>query len=293
MTPATALPDEAASLFRESPEAFIAARDALASRLREDGRGDDAATVKALRKPTVVAWALNQLSDRDPDGVRALVAAGAEVRAAQQAALSSKRGAAERLRSAGAARREAVGTLSSSAIDALAEAGRASSAHADAIGAALEVCSVDPDAGEALSAGTMERPPAADAGFGDVFGLTSIEGGGEPAEQASGTKPGASRSTAKRAARGAGVPATERAELRAAVARLRRDRDAAARRTRRAREAADGFAHELDGMRRRLEVVERKHADAATAASEGELELARVERRLKAATARLEDDGVG
>ena len=115
MTPATALPDEAASLFRESPEAFIAARDALASRLREDGRGDDAATVKALRKPTVVAWALNQLSDRDPDGVRALVAAGAEVRAAQQAALSSKRGAAERLRSAGAARREAVGTLSSSA----------------------------------------------------------------------------------------------------------------------------------------------------------------------------------
>jgi hypothetical protein len=46
-------------------------------------------------------------------------------------------------------------------------------------------------------------------------------------------------------------------------------------------------------MRRRLEVVERKHADAATAASEGELELARVERRLKAATARLEDDGAG
>jgi len=82
-------------------------------------------------------------------------------------------------------------------------------------------------------------------------------------------------------------------ELRAEVARLRRDRDAAARRTRRAREAADGFAHELDGMRRRLEVVERKHADAATAASEGELELARVERRLKAATARLEADGAG
>ena len=87
-------PPEASELYRGAPESFIAARDAQVERLRADGHGDDAAAVKALRKPTVVAWALNQLAVRDPDGMRALLEAGGEVRAAQQAALSSKRGAA-------------------------------------------------------------------------------------------------------------------------------------------------------------------------------------------------------
>ena len=54
-----ALPDTAAALFRDTPERFIAARDALVARLREEGRTTEAAIVKALRKPTVVAWALD------------------------------------------------------------------------------------------------------------------------------------------------------------------------------------------------------------------------------------------
>ncbi|HET6712814.1 MAG TPA: hypothetical protein VFI59_03800 [Actinomycetota bacterium] len=292
MTSAAPIPDEAASLLREAPEGFIAARDALVARLRASGRDDDAAVVKALRKPTVVAWALNQLSIRDPDGVRGLLDSGAEVRAAQQAALSSKRGATDRLRKAGAARKEAVRELTKTATEALTEAGRASQTHADAIGVALEACSVDPAAGAALSAGTLERPPSTGGGFGDVFGLTSLEGGVAPDEPPPGPERGVSRPRGGRAAGGTGATAADRAtgaELRAEVARLRRDRDAVARRARKARGVADGFAHELEGMRRRLEVVERKHADAEAAASAGELELARAERDLKEATARLED----
>ena len=289
MTPNGPPPDDAAALFREPPEGFVAARDSLVARLRDAGRDDDAAVVKALRKPTVVAWALNQLIDRDPDGVRGLLDAGAEVRAAQQAALSSKRGATERLRAAGIARKEAVSDLAVIATGALAGAGRASDAHADAIVRALETCSVDPAAGAALAAGTLERPPAASAGFGDVFGLTPLEGGGQPAEEEGLPRSGALRPRSGRRAAGGGKTTAERTELRTEVAGLRRDRDAAARRARKARAAADGFAHELDGMRRRLEVVERKHADAASAASEGELELARIERSLRRATARLED----
>lgn len=292
MTSSAPIPDEASLLYREAPEGFIAARDALASRLRGFGRDDDAAVVKALRKPTVAAWALNQLSALDPDGVQGLLDAGAEVRAAQQAALSSKRGATDRLRKAGAARKEAVRELTKTATDALTEAGRASHTHADAIGVALEACSVDPIVGAALAAGTLERPPSAGGGFGDVFGLTSLEGGGAADEQSPEPERGVSRTRPGRAAggtKGRGADRATRAEMRAEVARLRRDRDAAARRARKARGVAEGFAHELEGMRRRLEVVERKHSDAEAAASAGELELARAERELKEATARLED----
>jgi hypothetical protein len=274
-----ALPDEAGALFRGAPEGFVAARDALAAALRDAGRADDAAAVKALRKPTVVAWALNQLVVRDPAGVQALVDAGAEVRAAQQAALSSKRGATERLRSAGTARRGAVTTLAAVAAEALAGTGRGAETHADAIARALQTCSVDPEAGSALAAGTLERPPADSAGFGDVFGLTSIDGGAA-------TTP-APASTARARPKEA-RPASERATLRAEVARLTRDRDAAARRERKARAAADGFAHELEGMRRRLEVIERKHADAAARAAEAGTELARAERSLGRAADRAD-----
>jgi hypothetical protein len=202
--------------------------------------------------------------------VRALLDAGAELRAAQQAALSSKRGATDRLQQAGAARKEAVTRLAKAAEAALSDAGRSSAAHTDAIVQALEICSVDPEAGKALAAGVLERPPERAAGFGELFGLTPLEGGLE--------QPPSTSRRGSTAAKGAG-----RAERKADLARLRRDRDAVARRTRKARAAADGFARELEGMRRRLEVVEGKYAKAESEASELELELARAERSLRRA----------
>ena len=302
MTPSEdqALSDEAVALFREVPERFITARDALVARLRDEGRSAEAASVKALRKPTVVAWALDQLVVRDADGLHALLDAGAEVRAAQQAALSSKRGAADRLRASGAARRAAVADLAAVSIAALEEAGRGAGAHFDAIVQALEMCSIDPDAGAALAAGTLERPPVAGAGFGDVFGLTSLEGGLSEGGHIDGglDEGGAGKAdrdqqaaVPARSANPTSSPRARRddvAELRADVSRGRRERDAAARRARKAKAAADGFAHELEGMRRRLDVVERKHADAASAAAHGELETAKAERALRRSTERLE-----
>ncbi|HEY7761921.1 MAG TPA: hypothetical protein VIC52_02825 [Actinomycetota bacterium] len=274
-TPAS-LPEEAAALFREPPETFIAARNALAARLADAGDAEGSRAVKALRKPTVVAWALDQVAERDPDGVRALLDAGAELRAAQQAALSSRRGATDRLQEAGATRKEAVARLARVAEDALSDGGRSAGAHTDAIVQALEICSVDPDSGAALAAGVLERPPERAAGFGELFGLTSLEGG---LEQPSETRP-----------RSAGSGRAGRADRRAEAARLRRDRDAVARRARKARESAEGFARELDGMRRRLEVVEGKHATAEANASELELELARAERALRRADEDLDED---
>ena len=135
----TALPDEAAEVFRADPDGFVAARNGLAARLAAEGRTDDAAAIKALRKPTVAVWALNQLHDRDAEGVTALLDAGAELRAAQQAALSSSKGGAERLRTATVARRAAVAQLVESASGALTEAGRSADSQVGAIAGALEV----------------------------------------------------------------------------------------------------------------------------------------------------------
>jgi hypothetical protein len=282
------LPDEARSLFYGPPEGFVAARDALAAQLRSDGRTEEATVVKRLRKPTVVAWALDQLATRDPDGVQELLQAGAEVRAAQQAALSSKRGAAERLRAAGLARAAAVTRLAAVAAAALQGAGKPPDAHADAIAGALGVSAIDGEAAAMLVAGTFERPPAAGASFGDVFGLTALDGGGEDEDTA--PEPAAAGRGGTRAVRPA-PGSHSAAELRHEVARLRRDRDAAVRRARKAADAAEGFAHELEGMRRRLEVIERKHADAAAKAAAGSLEVKQAERALRRATERLESAG--
>lgn len=48
---------------------FTSARDRLASELKQEGDGDGAKAVKALRKPTVAAWAVNQLARRDSKGL--------------------------------------------------------------------------------------------------------------------------------------------------------------------------------------------------------------------------------
>jgi hypothetical protein len=282
--------DEATSLFREPPESFIASRDALAGRLREEGRADDAAAVKALRKPTLLAWALNQLAARDPDGVTALADAGAELRAAQRAAVSSERSAG-RLKEATETRRAAVARLAVSARGVLSEAGRPSDAHADALGAALEAASVDDGAAAALRSGTFDRPPERPAGFGDVLGLSLVATGrGEEATTPATPPTGARGGTGRRSSvtAGAGAATDERAILKAEVSKLRRDRDAAARKAGTARGRADGFARELAGAKERLEKIAAKHADAETRAKTEERAVARAERALAKAQERLE-----
>ena len=279
----TALPDEAAEVFRADPDGFVAARNDLAARLAADDRTDDAAAVKALRKPTVAVWALNQLHERDAEGVTALLDAGAELRAAQQAALSSSKGGAERLRTATVARRAAVARLVESASGALTDAGRSADNQVGAMTSALEVASFEAEPGRELATGTMQRVPDAPGGFGEVFGLTAVPDDGEEAATTTSSK---AKGKAKARAKSS---APDRRELQADVARLRRDRDAAERIVRKARQTADGFARELEGMRERLAKVEAKHADAAAKASAGELDLKRAERDLAKATARLED----
>ena len=96
-------------LFGLPPEEFVAARDDLARRLRREGEPEAAKQVKALRRPPLSAWAVNQLARRPGEGLGPLLAAGERLRAAHQAALAGE-GAAE-LRAAAKAERDAVAGL--------------------------------------------------------------------------------------------------------------------------------------------------------------------------------------
>ncbi len=55
---------------------FTGSRNVLAAQLKKSGRGDDAALVKALAKPSVTAWAVNQLFWSHGDSFDRLIASG-------------------------------------------------------------------------------------------------------------------------------------------------------------------------------------------------------------------------
>src|SRR5215213_4719152 len=67
--------DEVDRLYAAPLDQFTDERNALVRKLRDEGRRDDAEAVRALRKPSVPLWVLNQLARERPDDVRALVAA--------------------------------------------------------------------------------------------------------------------------------------------------------------------------------------------------------------------------
>ena len=86
---------EAEQLYALPLDEFTAARDQTARRLRDEGRRDDAAAVKALRKPSNPAWVVNRLSRETPKVVEGLLAAGRRVRDTQLRGGSGLRDAME------------------------------------------------------------------------------------------------------------------------------------------------------------------------------------------------------
>jgi hypothetical protein len=89
--------DEIDALFQLSPPDFVAARNALAAQLKKDGRGDVANRVKALPKPSISAWTVNQLYWKQRAAFEKLLATGERFRQAQAAKLAGKGGDLHRL----------------------------------------------------------------------------------------------------------------------------------------------------------------------------------------------------
>jgi hypothetical protein len=149
-------------LYAAPADGFVAARDELARRLRAAGDRDASAAVKRLRRPSLVASALNQVARQHADDVAALLDAGEAVGTAQAAAVTE--GDRGGLRDAARRRRELVGELARR-VSALAGA-----AHHDEAVATLEAASIDPEVGRLLRRGrlTKEVPAPAVFGFGAI-----------------------------------------------------------------------------------------------------------------------------
>lgn len=145
-------------LYELDPKEFVAARNALAKRLREDGDRDAATEVKKLPRPTVVAWALNQVARRQPDDIEQLLRLGGAVQDGQAAALAE--GDPSALREAAAERRRVVRRLAAAAAE------LAGGAHADEAAATLEAASVDDEAAADLRAGRLSKALPPPSGFG-------------------------------------------------------------------------------------------------------------------------------
>ena len=145
-------------LYQLPLDQFTAARNELAKQV---GRGD-APAVRALAKPNVLAWALNQLYWSKRETFDRLVAAAARLRGAQAQALMGK---PSDMRSAGDQHREALRVALKEATGILEAAGHGVTPDAirELTGALEALPWSEP-------AGRLTRPPAA-SGFGALAGL--------------------------------------------------------------------------------------------------------------------------
>ena len=82
--------DDLAALYRGPLAEFIDARNRLATRLRQAGKTEESARVKALPKPSAPAWALNQVYWHARKEYERLIAAGDRLRALQQQMLGGR-----------------------------------------------------------------------------------------------------------------------------------------------------------------------------------------------------------
>jgi hypothetical protein len=110
-------------LFAVAPARFVAERDRLARELAADGRKQEAAALRALRRPSATLWALNQAARQEPGLIDQVLDAGA--RMVELHRQLARGGAAGDFRSDAVAYRRAVGSAAAAAEKVLEAAGHA------------------------------------------------------------------------------------------------------------------------------------------------------------------------
>lgn len=196
-------------LYALPPAAFTAARQELAARLRREGRRQDAAAVKALRRPTPAAWAVSRLLRLEPQRFKELLAAGLQARQAQRRVLAGKGAASEtateELRKSLSTAKRLVEELRRRGLELLGGVARPpTAAIADRLTADLQALAYTAGAEKALAPGWLDHDLEA-PGFEVLAGL----------QAAAGARTAASRRVPERRA----APEAQRAE-RAAPAQL-------------------------------------------------------------------------
>lgn len=244
--PAKEKPLDIDDLFALPLDEFTSARNALAKQLKQAGDADAAEQVRALSKPSVATWAVNQLARREPEAVRSLLNVASRLRSAQERSLKGDR-TADELRAAQAEERELIRDLARRAEGLLREAGRpASGTTLERVSSLLRAAAVDEPGRTALRAGRLTGDVAV-SGFDAFAGMeVGTKRGGRTARAGDDL---AERRRAKREA------AQRRKKLEKQVRDLSARADAAERDAEKARREAD----EAEGVA----ADRRREADAA------------------------------
>ncbi|HLY36040.1 MAG TPA: hypothetical protein VKU35_04955, partial [Candidatus Limnocylindria bacterium] len=154
--PEQAVPEQAGDeLYGVDPAAFVAARDALVKRLRAEGDRAEADRVSRLRRPTVTAWALNQVARHQPGLIAAVLDSGASLRSAMEHAAA---GDASGLRQAQLASRRVMDAAVEAAAGYLPDGSGAAGAGARVrMAATLRSAVVDDEVAGRLRAGVLQQ----------------------------------------------------------------------------------------------------------------------------------------
>lgn len=220
---------------------FTQARDELAGSLKSKGDQEAAAAVKALRKPSLPAWAVNQLARHEMESLHRLL----ELRDALADAHEAKE-----MRSLSAERRSVMSHLVERAEEILEESGHSAAASTiDAVSKTLQAGGSDEER-DRMSRGVLDRP-LEPSGFEGIGGFEAFTAGAEeepvPARPSAAARRKAEKlaADAESAEREAGELNTE-AERATRVAEQTRERaEKAATRAERLRAKADAALDEL------------------------------------------------
>jgi hypothetical protein len=278
--------DEAADeLYGLPPGDFTRARDERAKELRSAGERDAATAVKGLRRPTVAAWALNQLSRRRRKDLEELLSAGVDLRAAQEELLAG--GDRSAFQEAAARERDLVANLAADATTLASEAGERGGGLREKVTETLHAAALDEKTAEELRAGRLVREREAIGGFGSMGAVGATGGASTPAPPAKDAK----KRPAKRSPepRAEPQPGPDRQALTAARTderHARRELEAAERAVKHAQERAEAAeAHAREATERahttaeRLKEAKRAQAAARKAHTRAERALAKAEER--------------
>jgi hypothetical protein len=175
-------------------EQFTKARNDLAARLRKAHQDDVAATVRALKKPSTVAWVANRLARDHAKQVDGLLQAAGRLRDAQQRSLGGE-ASADEVGDASAAEREAVRALLASARSIL--GARTTAPLLERLSQTLRAAAIDDNASALLQRGRLTEELKA-AGFGPLEAVAGQRGRGDEVARAARERVTALRGEARR-----------------------------------------------------------------------------------------------
>ena len=247
---------------------FVRRRDALARSLKQAGERPSADRVAGLRKPSLVAWAVNQLACTRRRDVDLLLDAGRRIVDAQQASIT--KGERASLDAAQSSLRAAISGLTESAREILGD--RASRATLTHVAETLRAAATGAEGRELLARGRLTEE-LSETGWEIVAGLTPMPESAPKARSKPRRGTGAAARPRQEPEHDSGLQALLEAK-RGEISRLTKTRDLAGTKLEKARRA------EQDALSR-LEKAQRVSAEAAAAteALRDELEKAQAELR--------------